>query len=113
MGVEQGWEKFYFALRNALPSTESPQKRLESVISEVRRLPRDSFPSEVFWEHFKALTAETTKHAEQLPGEDSIHTTASRMSDDEAKRLLQSSFDLFSDLAEACGAINGRFKPQS
>jgi hypothetical protein len=108
MGVDYGWEKFYSALRNALQSNESLQERLESVIEGVCHLQRDSFPSDESWEHFDSLTKETTKCASRTPHEGTIHATTSQMSDEEAGRLLQSAFDLFSDLAEAYGAERAR-----
>jgi hypothetical protein len=108
MGVDYGWEKFYSALHYALQSNESLQERLESVIEGVCHLERDSFPSDESWEHFDSLMKETTKRASRTSQEDTIHATTSQMSDEEAGRLLESAFELFSDLAEANGAQRAR-----
>jgi hypothetical protein len=108
MGVDYGWEKFYSALRYALQSNESLQERLESVIIGVCHLQRDSFPSDESWEHFDSLMKETMKRAARTSHEGTIHATTSQMSDEEAGRLLESAFDLFSDLAEKYGAERAR-----
>lgn len=104
MGVDYGWEKFYSALRYALQSNESLQDRLESVIEGVCHLQRDSFPSDESWENFDSLMKKTSERAARSQHEGTIHATTSQMSDEDAGRLLQSAFDLFSDLAEAYGA---------
>lgn len=104
MGVDYGWEKFYSALRCAVSSKDSLQERLASVISGVCHLQRDSFSSDETWEHFQSLMKATTKCPARFEGEGKIHATTSQMTDEEADQLLESSFDLFSNLAEANGA---------
>lgn len=104
MGVNYGWEKFYTALRYAAASNDSLQRRLENVMINLVPLQRFSFPSEEMWERFQSLKEETTKCEATFEGEGRIHATTSQTADEEAKRLLQESFDIFNGLANAEGA---------
>jgi len=103
MGVNYGWEKFYVALRSAVTSNDSLQERLGFIITNLGLLQRDSFPSDEMWERFELLKKETTNCAATFEGEGRIHATTSQMADEEARRLLQMSFDIFNGLAEAEG----------
>jgi len=98
MGVEHGLEQFYSALRNAVSSKRSPQEKLASVLTDIRHLQRDSFPTDAAWEHFQALMREATKCEAQFFGDSDIHATVRRMTDEEAQRLLRTGLDLFNEL---------------
>lgn len=109
MGVEYGWEVFYTQMRAAVRSQETLQTRLEYVVSNVFPLSRDHFPSDATWEDFQTLKKEATKRPARLEGEGTIHATTSQMTDEEAKRHLETCFDLFSTIAKAAGAERNEF----
>jgi hypothetical protein len=103
MGISHGWEVFYRAVGSAVTSNESLQERLGSVIMLLGLLQRESFTSDEMWERFRSLKEETTKCPATFRGEGTIHATTSQMSDEEARRLLNESFEIFNELAEAKG----------
>jgi len=103
MGVDYACETFYSAIRFALVSDASLHERLDSVISGVCHLQRDSFPDEHVWDEFRKLVNETTKRGTRHQGDGRIHATISQMSDKEAKECLQAAFDVFSHVAKAFG----------
>ena len=98
MGVEHGVGQFYSALRDAVSSRRSPQEKLASVLTDISHLQRDSFPPDAAWEHFQALMKEATKRQAQFFGDSEINATTSRMTDEQAQRLLRSTLDLFNEL---------------
>ena len=103
MGVDYAWEMFYGAIRLALVSDASLQKRLDTLISGVCHLQRDDFPDEHMWDEFRKLVNETTKRGTRQQGEERVHATISQMSDEEAKECLRAAFDVFSHVAKAFG----------
>lgn len=103
VGVDYGWEKFFVALRYAIASTAPPQERLESVVSGVCHLDRDSFPDDETWKRFEKLIEGTTKLPARIEGEGTIRATTAQMTDDEAGEWLHEAIGIFSDIAEAYG----------
>jgi hypothetical protein len=103
MGVDHAWERFSLAIRFALVSDASLQERLDSLISDVCHLQRESFPDEHLWDAFRKLVNETTKRGTRHEGEERIHATASQMSDEKAKEGLQAAFDIFCQIAKSFG----------
>lgn len=99
--VGYGWEKFYGALRGATRSSWSLQRRLESVVMGICHLRRDSFPSDESWERFDSFLKVTSKSDARNEHEGTIHATTSQMSDEDAVRLLETTFDIFNDLARS------------
>ncbi|HEY2468176.1 MAG TPA: hypothetical protein VGI45_10130 [Terracidiphilus sp.] len=76
---------------------------MDSLISAVCHLQRDSFPDEHVWDEFRKLVIEATKRQTRHQGEARIHATASQISDEKAKEGLQAAFDIFSHVAKAFG----------
>jgi hypothetical protein len=103
MAVNYAWEKLFSALRYAVGSTESPQERLASVVSEATLLRVDDLPNEPLWEQLQELIRESTKLPDNTGHLGTIHATTSQMTDDEAAKWLHEAFDVFSDVARAYG----------
>lgn len=99
MAVDHAWEKFSSSIRLALVSEASLQERLDSLMAEVGRLQRDSFPDEHVWDEFRKLVNETTKRTTGYQA----GLATSQMSDKKARECLQRAFEIFSDVAKAFG----------
>jgi hypothetical protein len=101
MGIDHGWEKFVITLHFAVASPAFPQKRLAEVVKSVYRLERDSFPDGETWDRFEKLITATTAGNRS---EETIETTTSQMTDEEAGHWLQEAFGICNDITVAYGA---------
>ena len=103
MGVDHAWETFSSEIRLALVSNASLQERLAKLISGTCHLQRESFPDDHAWDEFRKLVKGTTKWELLSHPEGNTHAATSRLSDDKAKRYLETAFDIYSRIAKAFG----------
>jgi hypothetical protein len=105
--INYGFEKLFSACHDAIGTTGTPQERLASAVSyNLSHLERENLPSDEAWENLQELiTAATCKPAKGDEG--TIAATTSQMSDDEASEWLRKMLNIFSDVAEEYGRLEG------
>ena len=102
-----GFEKLSAACHNAIGSTDTPQKRLASAVSDnLNYLERENLSSDEAWENLQELIKAAT-HRPAKGDEGTIAATTSQMSDQEASEWLGKMLDIFSDVAEEYGRLEG------
>src|SRR2546429_511097 len=105
--INYGFEKLFSACHNAIGSTGTPQKRLASAVSDnLIYVKRENLPSDEVWQNLQQLIKAAT--CKPVKGDEgTIEATTSRMSNDEASQWLEKMLEIFSDVAEEYGRLQG------
>jgi hypothetical protein len=101
MGIRKGWEKLFAACRDAVARTDTPQKRLASIVqNHLNGLQREHVPDGYAWNGLQLLIEASTVSVTER-GEQHDKTDTSFMSDEDATKCLHFVVSLFGDVAEA------------
>ena len=98
-GTDYAWQEFFDALRQAVASTVPLQARLATFALAVYNLREDNFPDTDTWMRFESFLEATTGLPKKATAAKILAAT-SKMTEEEAGKLLQEAVHIFSNLSE-------------